>query len=620
MTALARRRSRVSRLAACGEKQESLSSPRPEPFDLALDFYVNPDHAGIYTALADGYFERAGLDVTPQVPSDPSAPIKEVAAGRADLAVSYEPEVLLAREQGLEVEAVAALVDEPLTSLISLPAGGVASAADLQGKTVATAGIPYQDDYLQTILQGAGLSLSDVTEVNVGLNLLPALLGGQAAGDPRRLQEHRGRGPRPARREPDRRPGESARRPHLRRAGPGGEALHGRGRPGEPPAVHRRARPRDQGRDRQPRRRPPRDILNAGQGLDPKLTAAEMDATLPLLAAAPGHPYGQMDAAKWQLFAQLDGRPRADHERSPEPTRCSRTSCCRRRAVRLRARRRPARRNRRFRNARCRVRLSGTRVDQLGGSAWRRKTCGRASWRPDCSWLDAAARPRPRRRPLRRRPHRAPDHRLAHLRAQRGANPVHAQRPVNRRSRSAGGSTPQADGVLTDHRRGPALRDRQQRRGLLAEGAQRPQRWQRQVARRNASAPTYSDGRLYISNLEPGQVIALDANNGQSSGGNGSGPHRVLTAGRRRPRGGRLRVRLRLRAQRLNGNPLWRAGVGGAVKASPAYDDGVVYVGDYGGAMNAIRIDDGRSSGGRPTSGASTRPPQSPSATSTPGH
>ena len=60
-----------------------------------------------------------GLDVQPRVPSDPAAPIKQVAAGRADLAISYEPEVLLAREQGLPVVAVAALVQRPLTSLMA---------------------------------------------------------------------------------------------------------------------------------------------------------------------------------------------------------------------------------------------------------------------------------------------------------------------------------------------------------------------------------------------------------------------------------------------------------------------------------------------------------------------
>ena len=78
------------------------------------------------------------------MPSDPSAPIKQVAAGQVDLAISYEPEVMLARDQGLDVVAVAALVSEPLTSLISLPEAGIARPRDLEGKTIATAGIPYQ--------------------------------------------------------------------------------------------------------------------------------------------------------------------------------------------------------------------------------------------------------------------------------------------------------------------------------------------------------------------------------------------------------------------------------------------------------------------------------------------
>src|SRR5262245_67919 len=160
--------------AGCSEKQDVTTSPSDERLDLALDFYVNPDHAGIYAAIDRGFFRRAGLDVRPHVPSDPTAPIKAVAAGRADLAISYEPEVMLAQEQGLDVIAVAALVDQPLTSLISLPAAGIAEPDDLRGKTIATAGIPYQSDYLATILSGAGMTSADVTEVNVGFSLLPA--------------------------------------------------------------------------------------------------------------------------------------------------------------------------------------------------------------------------------------------------------------------------------------------------------------------------------------------------------------------------------------------------------------------------------------------------------------
>ena len=122
-----------------------------------------------------GYFDEAGLDVSIQTPSDPAAPIKLVAAGQTDLAISYEPEVMLAREQGLDVVAVGALVNRPLTSMIWLKKSGIKGVADLRGKTIATAGIPYQDAYLKTILARANLSPADVKTVNVGFGLLPAL-------------------------------------------------------------------------------------------------------------------------------------------------------------------------------------------------------------------------------------------------------------------------------------------------------------------------------------------------------------------------------------------------------------------------------------------------------------
>jgi putative hydroxymethylpyrimidine transport system substrate-binding protein len=289
-------------LAACGEKEETLGTVQPQPFDLALDFYVNPDHAGVFTAIDNGYFERAGLTVTPRVPSDPSAPIKEVAAGRADLAISYEPEVLLARDQGLDVEAVGAIVDQPLTSLISLPAGGIATPADLKGKTVATAGIPYQSDYLETILGDVNLSISDVNEVNVGLNLLPALLGNQAQailGGFSNIEgvdlAERGDDPTVV--------------PVDRLGVPTYDELvlvAQRSRVEDDPDTIRLFLSALANGTRDAIANPgaaTESILKAGKGLDPKLTRAEVDATLPLLAPAPGQSFGQMDGAKWELFA-----------------------------------------------------------------------------------------------------------------------------------------------------------------------------------------------------------------------------------------------------------------------------------------------------------------------------
>jgi putative hydroxymethylpyrimidine transport system substrate-binding protein len=166
--------------AGCGEKSESVDqTPAKRTLDLVLDWFPNPDHVAIYEAQAKGFFSQVGLDVKPHVPSDPASPIKQVAAGRAQLAISYEPEVLLARQQGLPVVAIGALVQRPLTSLIATRKSGVRTVRDLRGKRVGTAGIPYQSAYLKTILRRAQLPSSAVKETNVGASLLPAMLSGR---------------------------------------------------------------------------------------------------------------------------------------------------------------------------------------------------------------------------------------------------------------------------------------------------------------------------------------------------------------------------------------------------------------------------------------------------------
>jgi putative hydroxymethylpyrimidine transport system substrate-binding protein len=163
-------------LAGCGEKQDTTTPASTQQIDLMLDFFPNADHAGIYQAIAEGDFRRAGLQVNVRVPSDPAAPLKLVAAGKVDLAISYEPELLLARDKGLAVMSVAALVQQPLTSIISLESAHIGSVADLEGKKVGTAGIPYQSAYLRTILETAGVEPSKVDQVDVGFNLVPAMV------------------------------------------------------------------------------------------------------------------------------------------------------------------------------------------------------------------------------------------------------------------------------------------------------------------------------------------------------------------------------------------------------------------------------------------------------------
>jgi putative hydroxymethylpyrimidine transport system substrate-binding protein len=164
-------------LAACGEREEpAAGAGATEQLDLMLDYFPNADHAGIYNAIGRGDFEQARLEVKPRTPSDPSAVLKVLLEGRADLAISYEPELLLARAKGAKLVSIGALVQTPLTSIVSIGDKAIREPGDLEGAKVGTSGIPYQDAYLKTILEKAGIDPDRVKSINVGFNLVPALL------------------------------------------------------------------------------------------------------------------------------------------------------------------------------------------------------------------------------------------------------------------------------------------------------------------------------------------------------------------------------------------------------------------------------------------------------------
>ena len=168
-------------LAACGEKTDTVApaAAQTQPLNLMLDWLPNADHVGIYQALADGDFAKAGLTVHVQVPTDPATPLQLLAAGKVDAAISYEPQLMLARDAGEPLVAIAALVQRPLTSIVSLHSKHISSTQDLRGKKIGDAGIPYQQAYLKTILAHAGVPASSVKEINVGANLVPAMLSGR---------------------------------------------------------------------------------------------------------------------------------------------------------------------------------------------------------------------------------------------------------------------------------------------------------------------------------------------------------------------------------------------------------------------------------------------------------
>ena len=243
-----------------------------------------------------GYFEDAGLDVSIHTPSDPAAPIKQVAAGRTDLAISYEPEVLLAHEQGLDVIAVGAVVDRPLTSLIWLEKSGIGGVAGLRGKTIATAGIPYQDAYLETILARAKLTPSDVKTVNVGYGLLPALVGGRAQAMLGGFRNVEGVDLRLRGKDPVVTPVDQLGVPTYDEL----VLVANRERLEEDPEAIRLflgALARGTAAAAKNRTATANALLEANPDLDPRLTNAELVETLPLLSER-----GYMDPAKWKAF------------------------------------------------------------------------------------------------------------------------------------------------------------------------------------------------------------------------------------------------------------------------------------------------------------------------------
>ncbi len=142
---------------------------------LTLDWTPNPDHVGFYYARDTGLFARAGLVVAIHAPSDPTAPLKLVGVGRSDLAVSYEQELFFAAAKKLPVVAVAAVVPQPLNSFMAIKPQ-VKSLRDLKGRSIGITGVPSDYATLDTALRSVGLTRKNVKVVNVGYNLLPALL------------------------------------------------------------------------------------------------------------------------------------------------------------------------------------------------------------------------------------------------------------------------------------------------------------------------------------------------------------------------------------------------------------------------------------------------------------
>ncbi|MEE8171348.1 MAG: ABC transporter substrate-binding protein, partial [Alphaproteobacteria bacterium] len=154
------------------------SAQAAEKLTLLLDWFVNPDHAPLFVAEERGYFAAHGLEVEMIAPADPNDPPKLVAAGKADIALSYQPQLHVQVAAGLPLTRFGTLIATPLNTLLVLEDGPVKSIADLKGRKVGYSVGGFEDALLRAMLARHGLSLDDITLVNVNFSLSPAVLSG----------------------------------------------------------------------------------------------------------------------------------------------------------------------------------------------------------------------------------------------------------------------------------------------------------------------------------------------------------------------------------------------------------------------------------------------------------
>ena len=161
------------------ESPPAAESKESKKLTVMLDWFVNPDHAALVVARQKGFFAAQNLEVELQTPADPNDPPKLVAAGKVNLAISYQPQLMMHVTAGLPVKRIGTLIATPLNTLVALKNGPVKTLADLKGRKIGYSVGGFEETLLKTMLAKVGLKPDDVTLVNVNFSLSPALLSGQ---------------------------------------------------------------------------------------------------------------------------------------------------------------------------------------------------------------------------------------------------------------------------------------------------------------------------------------------------------------------------------------------------------------------------------------------------------
>ena len=160
--------------AAATEKSGELRE-----MNVVLDWYPNALHTFIYTAIERGYYEEEGLDVHIQFPANDNDALALVAAGRAQIGLYSEHDIIQAvANQNVGIKSIGAVVQAPLNIILSLKDKNILSPKDLEGKTIGYSGTALSESLVYTMMQAVGASIDDVEMVNVGFELMSSMTTG----------------------------------------------------------------------------------------------------------------------------------------------------------------------------------------------------------------------------------------------------------------------------------------------------------------------------------------------------------------------------------------------------------------------------------------------------------
>lgn len=163
-----------------GEPEAAVRPPAPDQLRVTLDSFEGPENIGVLMAAQRGYFEDVGLKVTVANPLEPNRPVSYVAKGTDDIGLVQQPQVDIGKEKGMPIVEIGKVIDRPTDSLIWLKRSGIEGVEDLEGKTIAVPGIPYQERFLRDLLERRGLRPGEVEIERLPYGLTSALLSGEA--------------------------------------------------------------------------------------------------------------------------------------------------------------------------------------------------------------------------------------------------------------------------------------------------------------------------------------------------------------------------------------------------------------------------------------------------------